>query len=201
MSQDPWVFGVDQLIALTGLLGALVAFLVGLRQYRRAQAWKRAEWVAAEVASFLSTPDVVNALAMIDWWGRYILLFPLHPDPEQRQVKVDDPLVTAALVHHSKSAGFNRAQARIRDCFDCLLDGLERFENFIEVGLIDVEDVRPYLSYWIERISGRHPDSRDQARLQQLWCYVDAYEFKGVQRLVARFGSDPGFSCDQSDGE
>ena len=199
MSQDPWVFGADQLIAVTGLLGALVAFLVGLRQYRRAQAWKRAEWVAAEVATFLNTPDVINALAMIDWWERYILLFPFHPDPEQRQVRVDDPLVTAALVHHSDSAGFSRAQARIRDCFDCFLDGLERFENFIEVGLIDVDDVRPYLSYWIDRISGRHPGSADQSRLQQLWRYVEAYEFRGVQSLVARFGSAPGFSRNPSE--
>ena len=65
---------------------------------------------------------------------------------------------------------------------------LDRFETFIKAGLIASKDVEPYLDYWIERISLRHPSSRDQPRLQQLGEYIRAYDFAGVIDLLARFG-------------
>jgi len=38
-------------IEIAKILGALLAFAVGLRQYREAQRWKRVEFVASEMTS------------------------------------------------------------------------------------------------------------------------------------------------------
>ena len=40
----------DEQIKLMALIGAAIAFVSGLVQYRKAQQWKRAEWVAQEMA-------------------------------------------------------------------------------------------------------------------------------------------------------
>lgn len=57
----------DDLLKAATLLGAAVAFVIGLIQYRRAQQWKRAEWVAQEMKGVFSDPLVQAALTMIDW--------------------------------------------------------------------------------------------------------------------------------------
>ena len=45
---------VENLLKAVALVGAAVAFVVSLLQYRKAQQWKRAEWVAREMKAFLT---------------------------------------------------------------------------------------------------------------------------------------------------
>jgi hypothetical protein len=47
---------------------------VGLSQYRRAQEWKRAEFLANEIKELLADRKASNALTMIDWSARRIKL-------------------------------------------------------------------------------------------------------------------------------
>src|SRR5437763_11822396 len=63
-------------ISLGTAVAALIAFIVGLAQYRHAQRWKRAEFVAKEIKELKSDPAIRNALLMLDWNERYIELFP-----------------------------------------------------------------------------------------------------------------------------
>src|SRR5688572_10344789 len=51
-----------------GVAGAAVAFSVGLKQYREAQAWKRSEFVASEMEKFFATPRVETACLLIDYY-------------------------------------------------------------------------------------------------------------------------------------
>jgi hypothetical protein len=41
-------------LKMAALLGASAAFMVGLIQYRKAQRWKRMEWVAKEMDVFFA---------------------------------------------------------------------------------------------------------------------------------------------------
>ena len=66
----------DDLLKALALFGATLAFAIGLMQYRRAQHWKRAEWVAQEMKSFLGDPIVQAVFLMIDWGSRRIALYP-----------------------------------------------------------------------------------------------------------------------------
>ena len=65
-------------ITLAAMSGGLIAFLAGLTQYRRAQRWKRAEFVAGEMKEFKADPWVRNALLLLDWNERAIDLFPMN---------------------------------------------------------------------------------------------------------------------------
>ena len=49
-----------------GLAGAIVAFLIGRAEYRKAQEWKRAEFVAAEAKQFFIDEEIATALLLID---------------------------------------------------------------------------------------------------------------------------------------
>jgi len=86
--------------------------------------------------------------------------------------------------------GFTVQQAAIRDCYDALLDGLERFSSFLDSRLIEVQGLKPYLSYWIDDIAAPTQDLDDAAWTFGLLAYIHYYGFSGVQRLFKAFGHD-----------
>ncbi len=119
-----------------------------------------------------------------------VLLLPTHPDPEKQHVIVTDEMVSQALMHHAdhqdRFGNFTDAEAAIRDAFDGFLGGLDRFETFIVARLVEIEDVAPYLDYWLEHLSIKDA-SDDEQRLVALNNYIEVYGFDGVTNLIARY--------------
>jgi hypothetical protein len=181
-------------VALGTAAAAFVAFLGGLIQYRHAQRWKRYEFVAKEIKDFKADPAVHNALLMLDWNERYIELFPDEPDPARRKALVTDALLAHALTPLAdKSAArlheeFKNEEIAIRAAFDRLFDALERFEYFIQAGLVQRSEFDPYLRYWIDLIGHREGTRKPPEVLDNLWAYVDSYSYSGVQKLLRRYG-------------
>src|SRR6266436_4813731 len=105
-------------LTLAALSGGLVAFFAGLFQYRRAQRWKRAEFVANEMKEFKADAMVRNALLLLDWNERAVDLFPHEVDPEKRIVRIEDRALAAALVPHLARSGFSQVKIALRDVFD-----------------------------------------------------------------------------------
>lgn len=182
----------DQIGALlqgTALLAGGVAFWFGLRQYSEAQAWKRHEFVASEVRQFNADPLARNAMLMIDWGTRRIELFPSHPEHVARYVLVTRPLLHLALVTHDKvGRPYTDTEAAIRDSFDAFFGGLERFEQFMQAGLVQPCEFQPYLAYWIRSIC---EDANPELR-SLLNDYVAFYRFDSVGRLFRRYGQEIG---------
>lgn len=182
------VFGgwsADQTIQLLAIVGAFVAFIVGLFQYRRAQQWRRAEWVAKEMQDLLSDPYVRSALRMTDWGSRSIELYPQEAETHRRTDFVTTDEVVKALQYHEDREGFSDKEAAIRDAFDRLLEGWEKIESYIEIGLVTPRDVKPYFEYWSYHL---RPDSHEN-RLAQIRRYMNRYQYHGAERLLDRFYS------------
>lgn len=169
------------------LVGAAVAFIVGLLQYRRTQRWKRAEWVAAEMDAFFGDPKNQAALKMIDWGARRVELYPDRESREERFVIVTDNRLAKALEdHEQRPDGFSEDEATIRDIFDHFLDRLERIHSFVEAGLVRIADVAPYLRYWAVDIMGAEEGDPQVERLVQLRHYIHHYRYTGVEALLRR---------------
>jgi hypothetical protein len=183
-------------VALGTAAAAFVAFLAGLVQYRHAQRWKRSELVAKEVKEFKSDPAVRNALFMLDWNEGYVELFPQEPDPAKRSALVTDALLGHALAPLPDKAAarlhdeFKREEVAIRAAFDELFDALERFEYFIQAGLVSRREFDPYLRYWVDLLGDRSGRRKPPAVLDALWAYIDFYSYSGVQKLLRRYGYD-----------
>jgi hypothetical protein len=163
------------------LVGGAVAFVVALWQYRIAQQWKRAEWVAAEMRAFLEDPWVRVTCTLIDcgaWKGR------LPPDAEA-EVLVSDDEIKVALVHHrQREDGFTPKEALIRDAFDRFLDGMELFAAHVRSGLVLAKDFAPYLSYWAFHIHRARAGDPKVDRLVQLRAYASEYGYSGALALL-----------------
>lgn len=203
-----WKFG----LSIVGYLGAAAAFIVGLLQYRRADYWRRSEFLATEMKEFFDDPGVTATLTMIDWGVRRVKLNVPAADP--RGVLIDRGLQCAALRPHtmltvgsdqvegvadgvgssnsvlSGGASFTPEQAAIRDAYDRFLDGLDRFGNYLEGDLLSIDDLRPYLDYWVNSIADTNCTTEDSLWSLCLLAYINFYSFLGVRRLFDDYGHD-----------
>lgn len=175
----------NQLKAIA-LAGAAVAFLLGLLQYRQAQRWKRAEWVAQEMERFFADRAVHAALKMIDWGKRPVELYPNREKFDERYEIVTDDEIAEALKGHDERGAYLPREMAIRDIFDQFLDRLERIYAFIEAGVLRVDDVEPHLRYWAENIIAVSSSDPTKDRIIQLRRFIECYGFIGVQCLFAR---------------
>jgi hypothetical protein len=182
LTPEQWKLTLDTATLTVASIGAAA----GLWQYRKAQRWKRSEFVASEVTHFTSDPPSRNAMLMLDWGSRRIDLFPYEETPERRFVRIDRPLLqTALLTHDQIGRRYTDVEAAVRDCFDAYFGSLDRFHQFIEAGLISEADVRPYLEYWVTTID-RELEPIMQERIRD---YVTFYRFTGAQSLLTKLGA------------
>src|SRR4051812_1226048 len=177
----------EDLLKAIALVGATIAFAIGLVQYRRAQQWKRAEWVAQEMKQLFSDPIVQAALLMIDWGSRQILLYPDREKIEERYVQLTNETVARALMPHEQRQGsdkFTALEADIRAAFDRTLDGIERFHSYVATGLVKISDLQPYLKYWAINLTRDRAAAAGEDRIVNLKAYMDKYGFDGTHKLL-----------------
>lgn len=179
-------------LKLFGSGGAAILFIIGLIRYYRSQKWKRLEFIAKEMKVFNEDHMVQNVMHILDFGAREIELFPEHPIYEERFVYVDQDLLERALVFHktlekqNNKVLFTKNELAIRDHFDCFFSYFERFEHFLSSELVNVDELKPYLEYWIIAIA----DGCDEELKKLLLKFVDEYKFQGTQKLFIRFGKN-----------
>jgi hypothetical protein len=180
----------DDLVKMIVFLGAAVAFLVGLAQYRRAQHWKRVEWVAQEMKGLFGDPVVQAALLMFDWGSRRIPLYPERKEEQERSVLLTNEIVADALMlHDDRPNGFSELETDIRGAFDRALDGLERFHSYVDTSLVELRDLRPYLKYWAVQLCRPRAPRPKEHRLARLRAYMQRYGYEGALALLERIAA------------
>jgi hypothetical protein len=181
--------GISSILSGIGTVLAVVVFIFAVIQYRRAEHWKRAEYLAHLYDSFEQDSACKKAMQMLDWPSRELVF-----EEKGKQVvrKVSPNNVFNALVpetHQEGGGGFTELEAQIRDCFDGFLSYIAEFERAIQQGLVDKRDVYVYLHYWIGMLHGeRH--LRNNIRLRVLE-YAKKFGFENVQNFIDRWPTKP----------
>lgn len=200
MFNPPWYLRVDEAldgILKVGVIGGFIVFGVGLWQYSQAQKWKRAEFLTKEIDRFEDDHDVANARTMLDFNGRDIFFYAPADEKSdagddsatnEDSVYVDHALLVRALRSPEETNEFDEDEQVIRDTFDVYLSNLERFNNYLQAGLVKKKELKIFLEYWL-RILG-DPTNRkiSQEVRQRLWDYMLENDFRGALQLLRRYG-------------
>jgi hypothetical protein len=199
-------------VSLATLIIAAVGGFVGFKSYRRSEAWKKAEFLAREMKAFFDDERVRKTTQMIDWSARRIQLVEPVPGTDNR-VTASRTLQARALRPHSVKpepesttiqtdekesdqkddefiARFTSEEVAIRDCYDHFLDGLETFASYVETGLIEVQSLKPYIGYWMEKIQRPAAGPKEAAWKATLLTYIKYYGYINVISLFSKFGYD-----------
>jgi hypothetical protein len=124
-----------------------------------AAAWKGlAEFVKRGCGAGPSSPAILDAafadsrcnsaMAMVDWSNQVLQV------ESGERVRITRDEVFTALRSSEQDLSFSSKEVFVRDCFDSLLDALQRLEHYISTRLIDYKDVEYPLAYIVEELSG-----------------------------------------------
>lgn len=175
-------------IEILKILGAGAAFYVGLDQYRKSEAWKRLEFVAAEMKVFYDDSAVKLAMGMLDWRKKEVALFKYRGENDFAREVVDYAIVASALGIDPEMK-YNKVQSAVREIFERLLEFLARFEGFLATGVVKQTDLNPYLDYWIKLIAGQDAHSPEVTKqvLPSLWRFIDYFGYRDVRSFINRY--------------
>ena len=192
-SLNPWdshfINTVEFILKIIGGGGAFILFFIGFKRYKKDQTWKRSEFVAKEFNDFNSNKTVRNAMYMLDWGSRKIELFPDKLLYADRFAIVDRKILESALIYHElrikvpNNDRFTEVEVAIRDTFDHFLSYFEKFDQFIIAKLITVEEIAPYLKYWVITIT----ENMNESTREILYNFINEYGYTGTQDLFAQF--------------
>jgi hypothetical protein len=201
-----WVAWIGIGLSAVGGSIALFTFASGIRQRERAEVWKRTEFLAKEMEKVFSEPMIRNALTMIDWSDRKINLFAEDEVGYAGFPRVSRETQIRALIPHldlaqstswgaakqgnmpQRRSRFTEPEVRIRDCYDRLLDQLERFGSYSDAELVSTQELGPHFDYWIKNFVVESTDPWEQAWTYALIRYIHEYGYRHVVSLFAKFG-------------
>lgn len=163
----------------------------GLKQYREAQAWKRADFVAAEAEKLFASDAASTAFLLIDYSEIRLDQYGKRTADQTSHIFTDAETTRALANHLEFKEGiecFNEHEMLIRTSFDALLTGLEKFHHYIETDLIALDDAKVHFRYWIPKMADPRTKWKDREFYVALHQFVNAYEYQGVRALISAFG-------------
>jgi hypothetical protein len=175
-----WSFGLQAL----GYLGVATAFVIGLRQYGKAQTYQKAHVILNLIDQFEEDSKIDAACQMIDWDNREIQI------ENGKTLKFSNEMLIAALRVQKMDEGFTSEESMIRDCFDAFFDYFHKVNSFWESGIVAFNDLR-YFFYWFEllRTVGEY---KEIAELQTVFeKYIKTYQFVGIADLIDEYSKHP----------
>lgn len=173
-------------------LAALIAFIVGLRQYRRGQGWQKAQILLSLVNTFENNALVRAARTMIDWDERQIMIgdkvvhFNREVLASALRVQEYDVVGASTIAGTESSIPYTPEEALIRDAFDTFFDFFFKLESFVRIGLLRFTDL-VYFYYWFELLSNFGEYKGDPSLQTTIDEYIDGYNFVGLRRLLREY--------------
>ena len=179
---------VSNWIEIIKIVGATIAFALGLHQYGRSQVWKRLEFVSAQLKIFFDDRAVRATMQMLDWRKKKMPLYKFRDADDNEEVTVVYKDVAAAL-GIDPEAHYDKKLSAIREAFERFLEYLARFDGFLDAGAVEPTDLNPGLDYWVKLLSGHDSHSPEVTKevLPSLWKFIDYYGYRDVRRLVSRY--------------
>ena len=176
--------GFASLFAVIGTIFAVAIFFSGVRQYKKAESWKRTEFLAKLYSEFSNDPAALRAMWMLDGDDRKIFF---EEGDKHKAYRVNTHIIIDALRRYSPKREFSQRDLHIRDSFDSFFVYVEQFERAIQNDLVDKDEVRPYFAYWI-RLLNKSGESEEEEKLrQQILDYIDVIGYRHVQHFLARW--------------
>lgn len=176
---------LDLTIKAVAVLVSSFVLIKGICEYKKAQQWKKLEFVSKEMKDFFNDFNTKRALILLDWNSN--TLQTLKNEVENKEeFYFDDDIILKALKTHKEINAFTDEEVVIKKLFDDLFDKISTFESYIQTGLINTEDVLPYLNYYINILANPKNERKSKEVRDKIWAYVAEYEYVNVRNFCHR---------------
>lgn len=153
----------------------ILTFIKGIYEYVKSIRWKKSEFLSKEIKEFFSDSDITKVTMVLDWNIRLIEI-------DGKITRIDDQFLISALQPHTVKDKFTKEEAIIRDLFDKFFDKLSYFNIYIKNGLVNKEEVKIYLSYYLNILT--KPGRKPTELVDVFNTYLSVYNYKEVIELI-----------------
>jgi SMC interacting uncharacterized protein involved in chromosome segregation len=170
---------------------AIVTAGVGIYQYRIGQRWKKQEFIVKEVKEFRN--DEINKLAMtlLDYKNPVIMVTNLYSVEDKLpkiQIRLDEAaFIKAIRIRKEGDEEFTDQEKIVRKVFDHFFENLAMFNHHIDAGIININDVKPYLLYWVSLTMVEMGSRKNKECQEQIVKYLTEFKFTNVLALHEKF--------------
>ena len=164
---------IKDLVSIGALLLTSLTLLKGIVEYQKTQKWKKLEFIAKEVKEFFADFNVKRMLLLLDWNMLDLPIKEGEITTNAKTIKINDDILFSAWQHHEASDGFPELETLIRVIFDEGLSKLSLFNQYLKTGLMEENDLKPYLIYWIDIIGKAENGRKSSKHIEQLWEYIN----------------------------
>lgn len=173
---------------LGALIGGIITAFKAIVEMRlnRKQREEELRWNMAREAKSLwhemwKNSFARNAMKMLDWTGREYEI----KEGKFAQVFHEDVIKALRVIvlgfdDKKRSEGFDDKETFIRDCFDEFFDSIEDIEHYIIIHIIEFEDVKISLKYYIDIILNK-PQFEKAVK-----DFMKAYNYNLALNFIAR---------------
>ncbi|MDC7788943.1 hypothetical protein PQJ75_26165 [Rhodoplanes sp. TEM] len=167
-----WLDKADLLVKVVGFSATAFSLLITARQIENTNKWKRKEFANTSITKFFEEPLVRNALLMMDWRERLLVLSEEHKAMVGAPtIEYNEAMLVSALRKISK---FSNKDVVIRDCFDNFFADVGRFNDLVESRIMDYSDFRPYFGYWSKIVLGE-TNHKSLTVIEAINFYIKTY--------------------------
>lgn len=189
-TEKPWLRQPETWVQLATLVGATVAFALGLGEYRDEQRWRRLGLFHEQLTAFEGDPAIRNALTALEYREPSICQPEAEGEgalPGPRCVHVTDSLFAGTLSAVMAGRKLSDAEHRVIFGLDRLLTALDRIDYLHREGFLDAEVEHPTVDYWVHLVGDRNGSMKPPEVQRALCEYVRRYAYLGALRLVEHY--------------
>jgi hypothetical protein len=150
------------------------------------QKWRRVQYAQTLVKEFFEKRNVIKACEVIDTVGD--VQFEDENNPKKHHtLDITTKFLLGSFTTFDQKEENTDDEILIRDVFDDLFGGLSLFQSHIDTGLIKLQDISPYLEYWVKELSG-NGHVHDEAVAHQIGGYLAFFGYDRVLILARDMG-------------
>lgn len=147
-------------------------------EYSRKLRWDKSRFLLERIEDLMERESTQQVHLMLDWNV-------LDLEIDGRKLRIDDTFLFEALQTHDKKHSFTKDEMKIREIFDEYFDGLTEFLILSECGLVNSNDMRKFLNYWIQLLNGERSGKPEKLK-SQMDSYMLFYGFDKLHRFIQK---------------
>jgi hypothetical protein len=174
--------------ALVTAAGVIIGGGFALWRWRDDQKWRRVQYAQSIVKACFENALVDKACDVLDCTDETVRFRDEDNPRKYRDIRISDRLLTGALSTFDDKTDNTLDEQFVRAALDQFFFEINMFQRHIDAKLIKLNDIRPYLEYWIKEISanGRVHQNKDVAH--QVYKFLDYFGYHGVLTLARDMG-------------
>jgi hypothetical protein len=150
------------------------------------QRWRRVLHAQSLIEKFNQNENTVAAFKILDIVDEEVE-FKLSDD-SKKSIKLTNDFLIGALSTFDQKEKNDENEIVIRAILGDFFDDLSTFQSHVEAGLIKHKDIKPYLEYWFEELTGQGRVHDDPRFGVQVGKYLAYFRYGRVLTLATRLG-------------